>query len=526
MTMRSKRASSVLRYIRRIVAAECAVDLPDRELLERFANRRDEAAYTALVRRHGPMVLRLCVRVLQNEQDAEDAFQATFLVLIRRAASLRPQESVAGWLYSVAYRIAQKLRIDAARRRKYEGRAARAPVVDSLGQITLREAHEVLDQELARLPDKLRVPLVLCYLEGLTRDEAAHQLGLPPSTLKSRLEQARERLRMRLASRGLAFAGALVASIFSERTVSAVLPAVLLDSTVETAIMVAAGGTTASVVPAHIAALAEGVAKAMFMTKLKIATTAVLFALVGLGTVVGVAHVTAAGPRPKKAPVTQLVAAAAETPAPATDGGLQQQVQDWTWYVAKVDEAQNVISLQTQPYVGAVAFMDAGGEVKKQNLVPAAQGGGGEGGLKVILPPPALPANVRVVAKQFGILLHVGVAEGAQVVIDGQAGQLADLKRGMQVTVQMAKDRPIITRIDAITPGKVSLTGIDVEKRVIRVSLGGQEWTAPVAADATIGVVGNPQAQLSDLNAGMSVSLTLGVDAGKIVVKTILANNE
>ena len=124
--MRSHRANSVLRYIRRVAAGQCPVDVADRELLDRFISRRDEAAYAALVGRHGPMVLRLCVRVLQNEQDAEDAFQATFLVLMRKASSLLPQESLGGWLYSVAYRIAQRARIDAARRRKYEARCRRA----------------------------------------------------------------------------------------------------------------------------------------------------------------------------------------------------------------------------------------------------------------------------------------------------------------------------------------------------------------------------------------------------------------
>src|SRR5260370_9501193 len=213
MTMRGNRANAVLRYIRRVAAAECALDLADRELLDRFVTRRDGAAYAALVRRHGPMVLRLCLRVLQNEHDAEDAFQADFLVLNQKATLLLPQESLSGWLYRVAYRIAQKARIGAARRRKHEGRAAVKHAVDPLDQITLREAYAVLDKELARLPDKFRVPLVLCYLEGLTRDEAAQQLGLPPSPLKGRPEQARERLRPRVAARGPAPAAPLLGGI-------------------------------------------------------------------------------------------------------------------------------------------------------------------------------------------------------------------------------------------------------------------------------------------------------------------------
>src|SRR5262249_6995658 len=160
-----------------------------------------------------------CLRILQNEHDAEDAFQATFLVLSQKAVSLRPQESLCGWLHSVAYRIAQKARIDSARRRRHEGRAASPQAADPLTEVTLREAHEILDGESARLPDKFRIPLVLCYLEGLTRDKAAQQLGWLPSTLKSRLEQARERLRTRLASRGLGLSGVLVAALFYEGTV-------------------------------------------------------------------------------------------------------------------------------------------------------------------------------------------------------------------------------------------------------------------------------------------------------------------
>jgi len=151
------------------------VNLPDHDLLQGFIKRRDEAAFATLVRRHSPMVLSLCRRILRNEHDAEDALQATFLVLSQKAASLRPQESLGGWLYSVAYRVAQKARVAAARRHMHEGRAAGMQVADPLAALTLREAHEILDQELARMPDKFRAPLVLCCLQGLTRDEAAHQ---------------------------------------------------------------------------------------------------------------------------------------------------------------------------------------------------------------------------------------------------------------------------------------------------------------------------------------------------------------
>jgi RNA polymerase sigma factor (sigma-70 family) len=260
-------------FLREVGAVGPTLCRPDRELLEHFLSRRDAAAFAELVRRHGRMVRGLALRVLRNEQDAEDVFQATFLALSRQATSLRPRESLGGWLHRVAFRLAQKARIDAARRRKHEGLAAAAEVADPLAQITLREAHEVLDRELARLPDKFRVPLVLCYLEGLTRDEAAHQLGWPPSTLKSRLEQARDRLRARLTGSGLALPGVLVAALFDQATAKG---AVLPEALVKTTAAVAAGGGGVPAVSARVAALTEGVLRTMFLAKVKYVTALAL----------------------------------------------------------------------------------------------------------------------------------------------------------------------------------------------------------------------------------------------------------
>jgi RNA polymerase sigma factor (sigma-70 family) len=283
--MPSSEANSVLRYIRKVTAAQSFLYLADPDLLARFISRRDETAFAALVRRHGPMVLGLCLRILRNEQDAEDAFQATFLVFSRMAHSLRPQKSLAGWLYSVAYRTAQKVRLDVARRHKREGLATSAEVADPLAQITLRETHEILDRELTRLPDKFRVPLVLCYLEGLTRDEAALRLNWPVGLLKSRLEQGRERLRARLASRGLALSGIFVASTFFEGTASAAVPPVLLSSTVQAGTAVAGVGAAISLVLPRVAALSERMVMAMFVTKVKTAGLGLLLlGMLGLGT--------------------------------------------------------------------------------------------------------------------------------------------------------------------------------------------------------------------------------------------------
>jgi RNA polymerase sigma factor (sigma-70 family) len=314
--MPTSQANAVLRYIENVAAAEGALTVADGELLQRFVPCRDEAAFAVLVRRHGPMVLRLGRRLLQNEHDAEDVFQATFLVLSRQAAALRTQQSLGAWLYGVAYRIAQKARISAARRRKYEPRADTARVADPLAEIAVREARMVLDQELARLPDKFRGPLVLCYLEGRTREEAARQLGWSPSMLKSRLEQARDRLRRRLASRGIALSGVLAASLVDGATASAAVPPMLLDSTVKAALVVAAGGPAASVVSAPVAALAEGVMKTMFLSKLRIVLVlAVVLAIPAAGGLLyrtpGAALVVAADPPAKAKPASDDGGAAA-----------------------------------------------------------------------------------------------------------------------------------------------------------------------------------------------------------------------
>src|SRR5262249_21397197 len=151
--------------------------LTDRELLQRFTSRRDEAAFTTLLQRHGPMVLRACQRVLHHGHDAEDVFQATFLVLARQAGTRRWQPSVANWLYEVACRLAGKARAQTPRRRDHERRVQEKPAADPLVDLSVREAQALLDEELNRLPTRNRAPLVLCYLQGATRDEAAQQLG-------------------------------------------------------------------------------------------------------------------------------------------------------------------------------------------------------------------------------------------------------------------------------------------------------------------------------------------------------------
>jgi RNA polymerase sigma factor (sigma-70 family) len=169
-------------------------------LVERFVQRQDEEAFAALVRRHGPLVLGVCRRVLHDWDDAQDAFQATFFVLARKAASLAKPEALGNWLYGVAFRTAVKARARAARRREYERQAGRATANPS-SELARRDLWEALDEELSRLPEKYRAPLVRCYLEGKTNEEAARELGCPPGSMSGRLARGRELLRERLTSR-------------------------------------------------------------------------------------------------------------------------------------------------------------------------------------------------------------------------------------------------------------------------------------------------------------------------------------
>src|SRR5262245_55858893 len=182
---------AVLQHVRRLAAVEAASELSDAQLLERFLAHRAETAFAALLDRHGPMVWRVCQRALRHRQDAEDVFQATFLTLVRKAAAIRNRASVACWLHGVAFRLARRLREEQARR--VPGQAEQ-PSRDPADRASGQELQAVLDEELDQLSEAYRLPLVLCYLQGRTRDEAAEHLGWSLGTLKRRLGRGRKLL--------------------------------------------------------------------------------------------------------------------------------------------------------------------------------------------------------------------------------------------------------------------------------------------------------------------------------------------
>lgn len=279
--MAAGRLRGVVNRLRDAVARRGAGSSSDADLLGAFLERRDEAAFAELVHRHGPMVLGVCRRVLHNAADAEDAFQATFLVLVRRGSSIRPRGRVGNWLYGVACRVAREARRAAARRRAREARAmVRVEAVASPAD----DLWPVLDQELSRLPDRYRAPVVLCDVEGKTRKEAACQLGWSEGTVSSRLARARVLLARRLTRRGVGLTGVGLAAALAGGTATAAVPGELVRTTVRVAFLLAAGSVAgAAAVAARPVLLVERVVHAMWMTRIKLA----LVTLLGLAAVAG-----------------------------------------------------------------------------------------------------------------------------------------------------------------------------------------------------------------------------------------------
>ncbi len=297
----------------------------DGALLQGFIDRRDESAFAAIVRRHGALVWGVCRRVLGHHHDAEDAFQATFLILARTAASIRARAMLGSWLYGVAYRTSLKAKAAAAKRQRRERQAPIMPEPMAPTQDPLQQLEPLLDYELARLPDKYRVAMILCDLQGKTGKEAARQLKIPEGTLSTRLRTARGLLAKRLERHRLVLSPAAIAALLSQQAAAA--PSVVMTTVIKAAPLFAAGQATPSgLVSAQVAALTEGVLKAMLLNKIKIATLVLVSAAFTLGGGM-LAHQATAGqekPRlpsaPKEAGKEDPVAVAAqqvETKEPA-----------------------------------------------------------------------------------------------------------------------------------------------------------------------------------------------------------------
>ncbi|HEV3444092.1 MAG TPA: sigma-70 family RNA polymerase sigma factor [Gemmataceae bacterium] len=287
----------------------------DEELLQRFLHNREETAFEALVRRHGPMVLGVCRRALHDQQLAEDAFQATFLILVRKAGSIRKREAIASWLYGVAYRTAARARRVLSRRRAKERPMHDFPSPQP-PETSRQDLGLILDEELLRLSEIYRTPVVLCDLEGKTRKEAARLVGCPEGTLSTRLLRARALLARRLKRRGVVLAAGSLELVLSQHEACATVSSSLLASTVRGAASMAFGQTAGAISP-HVAALAEGLLKTMLWTPaLKVAAVVLSAGLICTGLALPAFHMPARAPNPFEGPDPQP---SAQQPAPPTN---------------------------------------------------------------------------------------------------------------------------------------------------------------------------------------------------------------
>jgi RNA polymerase sigma-70 factor (ECF subfamily) len=262
--------------------------LPDGQLLHRYVVRRDEQAFAALVERYGPLVLGVCNRVLRNAHDAEDAFQATFFVLARRADSLDGSGALANWLYTVAYRTAVKVRNQSARRQTHERQVPDMQAVPAVEEARWDEIRPVLDEELSRMPEKYRAPLVLCCLEGMSHQDAARQLGWPSGSMSRRMTRAREILRERLARRGITLSAGLLVALLFNKASAAVVPQALATATAKAAVIFGAHGVAAAAFSsAKIVGLAQEVLRTtIVINRMKLigSTLLMLLLLLVIGT--------------------------------------------------------------------------------------------------------------------------------------------------------------------------------------------------------------------------------------------------
>jgi RNA polymerase sigma factor (sigma-70 family) len=287
--MASAQLGTALRHIRQLAAAPAAKGVTDLQLLRRFIGERDDDAFRELLRRHGPLVLSVCRRVLGHEQDAEDAFQAAFLVLARKAASIRKGESVGSFLYGVAYRIAMKERARLFQRRNRERQAQPTVPNGPVYEVAWRELQGLLDEGLNRLPEKYRAPFVLCCLEGKSKCEAARELGWKEGTVSSRLAQARKQLQELLSRKGVTLPAALVAVGIAANAASACVPPVLMASSVRVAALFASGSSAGVIETAKAVQLAETALRSMAALPWKTAATLLMLVCLAAGGT-GLAH--------------------------------------------------------------------------------------------------------------------------------------------------------------------------------------------------------------------------------------------
>jgi RNA polymerase sigma factor (sigma-70 family) len=487
-----------------LFAAGAVGGLPDAQLLERFATRRDEAAFEAIVARYGPLVWGVCRRILRHRHDAEDAFQATFIVLARRAGTIMPRAMLPNWLHGVARQSALKARAMLARREMRERLEPDMPETETAVGSVDHDLREIIDQELSLLPAAYRASIILCHLEGKGHRQAAEQLGWPVGTLSGRLSRARSLLAKRLERRGLALSTTALAAFSARPRLAESIVKTTVDSARFSLMVPAPPGLVAS----EVLSLAAGVIRVMRLERLKLGSLLLSsVAALSFG-IITLAHGSSQDNR------TRPVLLREERPIPKDrepqTRGSAKLIQSLDWALTKVDADKGLISGLSRWTWNSMAndeFADSG-----------------------------LQTGLHLSFKDFP------VARDAEILIDGKPGKLHDLqinqanfqiRYGMQMVLKLSADGKSIVKIDAKSQNSYFfLQGIDVGRRAISVRVGTSGLLPshddlPVARDAKILIHTEKyrfrEGQLTDLKTGMRVSLELAFEDGQIVVRGLRA---
>jgi RNA polymerase sigma factor (sigma-70 family) len=520
---------TLVRYIRGLVIRPEQDEASDAALLGRFIAERDEGAFAALVHRHGPLVLQVCRRVLGDVHDAEDAFQAAFLVLARKAATVHPRRALAAWLHGVAYRVAFKSRSARVRRLR---RAL--PLTDQLSDrhldpladLSARELLAVVDEEVRRLPEVYRLPVILCCLEGRSLEEAARQLGWTPGSVKGRLERGRARLHARLLRRGLTLSAALAAAEVSRGAVSATTLAQLVAATVRGALLFAARSTAADGVSAEAAALAGDVIRGMALARLRVAAALLLATcLLATGLLIHRAATPQAGSSPfppeEAAPLAAPALLVNNQPAPPRDEAD-----------SPIDVSGRVLDPEGRPFAGAKLYVG----YSAHRHVPD-------------LPTPPTPDPLRTTSGKDG-RFHFAFARSELdarwldhswpaviAVAEGYGPDWTDIRdsaAGAELNLQLVKDLPVLGRV--LNHGREPVPGARIlvwevasysEATLTRLLRGepaapsGNAWRGPLPGQpATVTTAGDGRFRLTGIGRDRIVRFAL---EGPGVQRTFLA---
>jgi RNA polymerase sigma factor (sigma-70 family) len=566
--------TTALEQLRHRLFPRAVAETPDGQLLDSFVTQGDQVAFEALVRRHGPMVLGVCQRVLRQAEDAEDAFQAAFLVLARKAGSVRPREQVGNWLYGVAYRTALKSRTAAARRRARE-RQVRLMTEEAVPPVRVEcDWQPLLDQELHRLPARFRAAVVLCDLEGKSRKEVAQELGVPEGTLSAHLARARRLLAKRLTRQGVVLAAGGVAVLFAENAAPAAVPSSLVISTVQAAAFGAAGeAAAAGVISGQVATLTEGVLRAMFLSKLQLAIVALFVVAVaggGLGflTHQALADKPAADANPVKKPEADPNAKPVKKPeadAPLLGGIIKavdlkqktltlaipnkekKETTDRTFTFAADFKVLLASDKKEAPAAGKLDDLSEGASAHlklsadQKTVVEAVLQAPSLRGVVKAIDPAKNTLTVLAGDKKQAAEQTLTLAPDVKVQLPADKkekeappeGKLADVKEGSPVVLKLSFDKKTVRSI--AVEGKSIQGGVkkvDATNNTITIEVkeDGQavEKTFTLAADASIFVPEGKkgeEAKLADLTEGAGVSLKLALDGKTVVVVSTTGSN-